>query len=820
MMDFDKLCSCCFARKAPTEPCPECGYSGEGEAMPGLYLPYGSILSGKYMAGMLVEFNDMAATYLGFDINQQSRVNITEFLPQSMVQRTPEAPVLTVLTEAMEPSYMAGLTAFREQAEKLCGFRNINIAAVQEYFEENNTGYLVTDYVAGLPLMAELSEHRFACAEALTIMMPLLAGLSALHSFGCSHLNISPAAITVQKSGLPILTGIGLPQAQQPAFLASGYASLEQYQGGVAGTFTDVYALAAVFYHMVTGTAPPNAVERAKKDALQPVGKKAADVPKPVQAVIMKALRLKPKARYATATAFYNAMLAATQGAAAQKREQKQKRRKSPQLPPGQEPLLLQEQGQEPQQQLPKPPMDKKRKQLRWIIWGITGVLALALAICFILFGIPMIRYGSATNDLKEGRYDEAIAVFSELGSYGDAPERVLEAQQEKADAFYEEKQFADAIVVYDLLLTSDTSEEQKDHATYYKAGSLFQMEKYTQARELFEELDDYLDAADMALKCRYQYAITLENAGTWDAAFWEYNALGEYEDAVTRSENCCIRQLELVLRDQSISEKTRDEWMARALGNSHTKSKAHTAIQTVLSDKIAAGANDYVYGIIMEKLSSYPDKYTKQAYELANTYISSKEYQKACDLLDWISAQGYKDTADLLLECRYQLLLMLVAKEPDDMSTLTQLYAVAKMDYKDSREIMNTICSPEMLLNLLTVGTPTMNESDSRYWYWTYWGYTYLYEYKYKFGLYVENNSPLPIKGTLEVKFKAPYAPSASTSGDTKTKTFSIAFSIGLKMGDTYSKTKETEWLAGKPTNIIVKSGTGKNKLTIDYGK
>lgn len=793
MIDLDKLCKSCFARKAPEGACPECGYTEGEQPESAIYLPCGTILNGKYIVGRMMHSTNNYAAYLGYNINMQSKVCITEFLPKSMVLRTASSPMLTIPDESQSEKFREKLSTFKNQAEQLLRFQNLSIVAALQYFEENNTGYLVTDYVSGETLSEELKSKRYTCSEALSIILPILGGLSALHSVGALHLHISPDNIVIQRSGLPVLIGIGMPEAvTEPTdseiastSLAQGYAPIEQYQSdGKTGPYTDIYSIAAVFYHMITGKAPQEATERAEKDALEPLGKLADGVPKKVEAVIMKALRLKSKSRYSSAAELRYDLLAASGGKQILRQEQK---------------LLA-------------TPQEKKKKLVKIIALGSAGAVLVAMILCFIFIGIPMIKYNTAVNDLSSGNYNEAIAVFSDLGNYKDAHGKITEAKFAKAYALYDNKQYDDAIALCDELAASEIPGEQKNEAFYLKANALFNNGEYIDARAIFKQLGRYGGSPDMVLKCTYQNAQKWEAAGEFSTAYHEYISLGDYEDAVSRSESCCLAQMEKELKDESSD----NAWLELCLKNKNIKDQALQSAGSILKEKITAGSDDFVYSLLTGSLNSYPDKLTEQGYLLAVSLMNKKKYEDSKVLLEWISDTNYKDSAELLSECNYQLLLMKVAKDPHAEDSIVELYNYAKINYKDSREMLDAICTPDILFSYLDCGPTNFTQVDRKTWTY-YWGGVAFYEYKYKLSIPVFVRAPIPIQGKLILKFKAPISENYWTD-DTVTKEFTVE--LVIKPGKySYTMNYTTDWLREYPNVTEFRSAIGKNELRVYYG-
>ena len=317
-----------------------------------------------------------------------------------------------------------------------------------------------------------------------------------------------------------------------------------------------------------------------------------------------------------------------------------------------------------------------------------------------------------------------------------------------------------------------------------------------------------------MVPKCTYQNALALQTAGAFDKAYEEFVSLGEYEEAVSRSEACCLAQLKKTLE----AENSDNAWLDLSLKNDHTRDQAFITVASVVNNKISAGSVDFAYSLLMGKLKDYPQKFTEQGYLLAVGYLNNKNYDNGKALLEWISAAKYKDSAELLSECNYQLLLKKVAKDPKAEEALTELYDFAKKNYKDSREMMNAICSPDTVYGYLSCDTPSFTLVDQKT--WRYWdGSVAFTEYKYRMTVSITNHAPIPIQGKVVLKFTAPRSVSPTTSNATETKTYSVQCVIKPKV---YSYTMDytTEWIRDYPSVIVFRSVTGDNALRVYYGK
>ncbi|WP_295440591.1 protein kinase, partial [uncultured Thiodictyon sp.] len=309
-------CPGCFAEKGRANPCPRCGYDEMAQRSP-LLLPQRMLLNGQFVVGrVLVDPGAFSISYLCWDLNLEACVAIREYLPRELAGRAADG--VSVACHSLEDgvAFRFGLEQFRRQASVLAQLHHPSLARVRQLFKANCTAYVVMDYYQGFSLADYLQckGGRLSEEQAKQLLLPLLAGLRVLHAKGALHGDIKPAHIYLvhlESGGLsPLLIGfgaarqaIGERRGHLSAVLSAGYAPFEQYHGTAAqGPWTDIYAVAAVLYQMVTGTIPPAATDREEHDTLQP----AADfgVTAALSETIGAALAQSPQLRLQSAQEF------------------------------------------------------------------------------------------------------------------------------------------------------------------------------------------------------------------------------------------------------------------------------------------------------------------------------------------------------------------------------------------------------------------------------------------------------------------------------------------------------------------------------------
>lgn len=273
--DADSFCYGCMEEKQGLV-CPECGFDSRTTQQEG-FLPYGSLLSGKYITGKILDINGDGVSYIGFDTVQNERVIIREYFPTDLSFRAGDGITVQIADECDMP-YLACLTEFKRLWRDLARFKNLTcLFAVYDIFEENQTAYAVSEYRDFITLDRYLNNRRndpMQWREIRATFMPVLSTLEMLHSAGMIHGGISPKTLVLCDDKRVRLYGFSIADvrmnggAVQPQ-LFSGYAAAEQYDpNGRMEPSTDIYAFAAVLYRALTGHNPPQAQARVSNDRL------------------------------------------------------------------------------------------------------------------------------------------------------------------------------------------------------------------------------------------------------------------------------------------------------------------------------------------------------------------------------------------------------------------------------------------------------------------------------------------------------------------------------------------------------------------------
>ena len=181
------------------------------------------------------------------------------------------------------------------------------IVKALDFFEINNTAYIVMEYLEGITLKQYLRENqRIAPEDLIELLVPLIEALDEIHSQGMIHRDISPDNIMVLPDGRIKLMDFGAArdytefgEKSLSIVLKPGYAPPEQYQThGVQGPWTDIYALCATMYKCITGENPPDAIERVMDDHLKKISAFGIPVLPQIEEAIIKGMSVAANDRY------------------------------------------------------------------------------------------------------------------------------------------------------------------------------------------------------------------------------------------------------------------------------------------------------------------------------------------------------------------------------------------------------------------------------------------------------------------------------------------------------------------------------------------
>ena len=283
--------------------CPYCGKNVQIQN-PSHCLSSGTVLSDRYEVGAVIGEGGFGITYTGYDQMLELKVAIKEFYPTGIANRNNTVSSKIVLTTSKHTNfYQKGKQKFLDEARNIALFSDEDgIVDVRDYFTENDTAYIVMEYLDGVDLREYLSTHgTIDAGNTFEMMLPLMCALEKMHKQGIIHRDIAPDNIMRLNNGNLKLTDFGSARyylrdeaKTMSIFLKQGYSPIEQFGNKTAqGPWTDVYSLCATMYQCITGTVPPNSLDRSVLDELKTPSELGIDIPAGLENVLMKGLAVK-----------------------------------------------------------------------------------------------------------------------------------------------------------------------------------------------------------------------------------------------------------------------------------------------------------------------------------------------------------------------------------------------------------------------------------------------------------------------------------------------------------------------------------------------
>ena len=255
--------------------------TGEDNAM----LRSGVLLgAGKYKIVSLLGSGGFGNTYLAEHVLLGKRVAVKEFFASQFCNRDSDGTSVSLALTGKAGVVTKLRKKFMEEARALAGLNHPGIVRVNDVFEENGTAYYVMDLIEGKALSAIVKERgSLGEKEAVGYIKQVCQALKVVHGKGRLHLDIKPANIMVDGDGHAVLIDFGASKQYDEGsgentstFVArtAGYAPLEQGSGSGIKTFspsTDIYALGATLYKLLSGSTPPDAADLASGEELPPL---------------------------------------------------------------------------------------------------------------------------------------------------------------------------------------------------------------------------------------------------------------------------------------------------------------------------------------------------------------------------------------------------------------------------------------------------------------------------------------------------------------------------------------------------------------------
>lgn len=284
-------------------------------------LKSGVILKERYKIEEVIGAGGFGITYRAWDPLLQSYVAIKEYYPSGIATRSADSSKVCVPVGQEQREYHRGRIRFLKEAQDVARFQSEpNIVSIYDYLEENDTAYMVMEYLHGCTLKQYIREHggRLDTDHILHICLSVLDALAVVHKAGMIHRDISPENIFICEDLTVKLIDFGAAkqvyldgEQTMSVVLKPGYAPPEQYaKKDKQGPWTDIYALGATLYFAATGEKPEESFGRVLEDTIKPVCEVNPEIPRAMSQVIMRAMSVKIEDRYQTVEAMREALLA------------------------------------------------------------------------------------------------------------------------------------------------------------------------------------------------------------------------------------------------------------------------------------------------------------------------------------------------------------------------------------------------------------------------------------------------------------------------------------------------------------------------------
>jgi serine/threonine protein kinase len=236
---------------------------------------------GGYRIIRKVAAGGFGLVYLALDADGQ-RVAVKEYLPSSLASRAPGELLPQVQPEKLS-LYRLGLKSFFEEGRSLAQISHPSVVSVLNFFRENETVYMVMNYLEGAALQdfivtaRDLKQSKvFRESTIRSLFDEILRGLRIVHQHKMLHLDIKPANIFITDDNKSVLIDFGAARevlSKEGNFIrpmyTPGFAAPEMYRRDASmGPWTDIYAIGACIYACMQGYPPNEAPQRLEKDRI------------------------------------------------------------------------------------------------------------------------------------------------------------------------------------------------------------------------------------------------------------------------------------------------------------------------------------------------------------------------------------------------------------------------------------------------------------------------------------------------------------------------------------------------------------------------
>lgn len=345
-------------------------------------LPKGYLLNNRYRIEALLGQGGFGKTYKVFDVNLHQYYCLKELYIGGSSTRGSDYTVNSIAVNGV--SFSDFKQKFIREAQDLAKFRHPNIVQVINVFEANNTAYYVMEFVEGETLKEHVDRNGpFARDAAIPVMRQLLDAVDEVHRKGMLHRDIKPSNVIIDASGRLVLIDFGSARefeagraATQTAMVTPGYSPWEQYsEQGKRDVTSDIYALGATMYFLLTGERPIAAPDRMDADMKAP-HELNPKVDSQISSAVVLAMEMRPADRFQTIADFRSALE-----------------------------FLSGNKSSSPKRDAPHPPVQgetEKTKRSNAAVWVVMVLVILAGTAAAVHYFTPVDLFGGLTARMEE----------------------------------------------------------------------------------------------------------------------------------------------------------------------------------------------------------------------------------------------------------------------------------------------------------------------------------------------------------------------------------------------------------------------------------